>query len=105
MSIKPKGARVLVEEIVKENKDDVTKSGIILEAKDKDSHDKAMIQGIVLEVGTKEIDKDGWEREPDVEIGTHVWFSRYEAFVVMNKGLKTFWLVKASDIWAVGDFE
>lgn len=106
--IKPKGARVYVEEIVKENKDDVTKSGIILEAKDKNSGDDALKHGIVIEVGTEEIryeDGRGMPMAPDVEIGTEIWFNRYNAFKVTSKGLKTFWVVDCKDIWAVGEFE
>ena len=103
--IKPKGAKLLVEEIVKENKDDVTKSGIILEAKDKDSHDSALLQGIVLNVGTKEIDLNGIERVPDVEIGTKIWFNRYNAFIVVRKGLTTYWLVDCKDVHGTGGFE
>lgn len=102
--IKPKGARLLVEEIEKENKNDVTESGIILEAKDKDSHDVALIQGLVLEVGTPEIIK-GELIKPDLEIGTKIWFNRYEAYIVLHKGLSTYWLVNCKDVWGVGDFE
>lgn len=101
--IKPKGFRLLVEEIVKENKDGVTRSGIILEAKDKDSHDGALLKGKVIEVGTVEIDSRGFERKPDIEKGTVVWFNRYECFVIFTEGLTKYWAVPCGSVFCVGE--
>lgn len=101
--IQPKGAKVLVEEIVKENLDETTASGLIIPDKDKDSHDTALLKGKVLELGTPEIDGQGIARKPDVEKGTIIWFNRYNAFIVYVKGTTKYWSVSCSDIWAVGE--
>jgi co-chaperonin GroES (HSP10) len=100
-SILPKGAKVFVKFVEKENKEDQTKSGFILTSKDKDSHDNALLMGEVVEVGTKEIDINGREREPDVEIGSMVYFNRYNAFKTHSEGTDDFFLVACVDIWGV----
>jgi co-chaperonin GroES (HSP10) len=101
--IKPKGAKVLCEEITKENEEEKTTGGIFIPSKDKDSHDNALLKGKVLELGTPEIDLRGIERKPDVEKGTIVWFNRYECFIVLVKGTTKYWIVPCSSIFGVGE--
>jgi co-chaperonin GroES (HSP10) len=101
--IQPKGAKVLVEEIVKENLGETTASGLVIPNKDKDSHDNALLKGKVLEVGTPEIDAQGIERKPDVKKGTIVWFNRYDSFIVLVKGMTKYWVVPCHSIFCVGE--
>lgn len=87
----------------KENQEDTTDSGIVITAKALDSGDKAMPFGKVISVGGKELTDDGRYIVPDVREGDTVWFNRYNAFKVVTRGLKTYWVVSCKDIWCVGD--
>ena len=89
--IKPIGEKVLVEYIDKPNKEDKTSFGIIVPKKDEDSHDRAMLKGQII--------SKGHLKDIDFELNSVVFFNRYEAFIVANKGLKQYWLVNVKDIW------
>jgi co-chaperonin GroES (HSP10) len=101
--IQPKGNRVLVEEIPKDNVDNKTDSGLIVLAPDKGSGDNALLRGKVITVGTPEVNDKGHIEKPDVETETVVWFNRYNAFKVITKGITPYWLVHCRDIWGVGE--
>jgi len=102
--IKPKGCKVLVEQIDKSNQEDKTKFGIILSSKEKDSGDDALLQGKVIEVGTDQV-IDGVLHKVDVKLKTNIFFNRYNAFKVYSKGLSTFWVVDCKDVWCAGEIE
>ena len=101
-NLQPKGAKVIVETVEKENKEDKTPGGIILAAKEKDSGDNALLCGHVLKVGTPEVNDKGHVLKPGVQVGMFVWFNRYDSFKILNKGLKTYWVVPCQQIYCVG---
>lgn len=98
-NIQPKGAKVLVKVIDKENKESKTDSGLFIPKKDADSHDNALLMGEVVKLGTPELDKDTL-RSPDVELGVSVFFNRYNAFITITEGIDTYYVVDCKDIWA-----
>lgn len=103
MELQPKGAKVIVRvDGEKHNEENLTKSGIYLAPKEKDSGDDALLFGEVTALGTPEIDDNGHVRKPDVLKGTPVWFNRYNSFKIVTKGLETYWVVPCKDIYLTG---
>jgi co-chaperonin GroES (HSP10) len=100
---KAKGAKVIVACEGKQNQDATTESGLYVAAKPEDAGDTALLSGEVVSTGTKELRDDGSYRVPDVCEGDTVWFNRYNAFKVITRGLRTYWVVDCNDIWATGD--
>jgi chaperonin GroES len=92
-TIRPLYDRVIVRRIKEEEK---SKGGIIIPdtAKVKPS------EGKVLAVGSGKIQKDGTVRKPDVKVGDHVLFGKYDGAEVKIEGEESL-IVREEEILGV----
>ncbi|HVA26444.1 MAG TPA: co-chaperone GroES [Chloroflexota bacterium] len=92
-SVTPLGDRALVEPLERE---DVTKSGIVLP----DTAKEKPQEGTIISVGPGRIDDKGQKHVPEVKAGNKVLYSKYAGTEIKIEG-KDYLIVSEKDILAI----